>query len=98
MMTEQQHILLKIIEECAEVSHVASKCIQFGLYETKKDADQNNLERLCDELQDLQDTIKIAEQILNTGLPTSNNSLSRHKKQKKLNKYKELSRSLGQLQ
>jgi NTP pyrophosphatase (non-canonical NTP hydrolase) len=53
-MKKNQYLLLKLMEECAEISHIASKQIQFG-----KDSDNNgkyektNRIRIKEELLDL---------------------------------------------
>lgn len=53
-MKKNQYLLLKLMEECAEISHVASKQIQFG-----KNSDNNgkyektNGQRLREEIIDL---------------------------------------------
>ena len=51
-MTEQEHLLTCLMEECAEVQQAVSKAIRFGLNDSYKDHG-NNKERIEDELCDL---------------------------------------------
>lgn len=96
MMTLGQFVLLKIMEECSEVSQRASKAMQFGLCETQEGDTQDNRNRLESEISDLLATLHIAADlgliepldVLHT-LPTT------HHKRMKLNKYLAHSRKLG---
>lgn len=61
MLSLQQHLLIKLAEECTEVGKVALKAAIFGpddhspLDPTKT----TNLQRLCEELDDLQASIEL---------------------------------------
>ena len=52
-MKLDQFFLLKLMEECAEVSQRASKTIQFGWDEIQPGQDKTNRERLQGEVYDL---------------------------------------------
>jgi NTP pyrophosphatase (non-canonical NTP hydrolase) len=52
-MTEEQHLLVILAEECAEVAHRASKAIRFGMDEVQPGQKATNRERLEEELADL---------------------------------------------
>jgi NTP pyrophosphatase (non-canonical NTP hydrolase) len=52
-MNASQFLLIKLSEECAEVSQRALKQIQFGPNEIQKEQDKTNKQRLKDELLDL---------------------------------------------
>ena len=57
-MTENEILLTMVAEECAEVAHVASKSLRFGLnnippYDYNKEAQATNAVRLVEEFNDL---------------------------------------------
>lgn len=52
-MSETEHLLLKLMEECCEVSQRASKAIQFGLTEMQSGELRDNRERITAEFIDL---------------------------------------------
>lgn len=52
-MKIEQFLLIKLMEECAELSQRASKTIQFGWDEKEPNQDKTNIERLQNELDDL---------------------------------------------
>ena len=98
-MKKNQYLLLKLMEECAELSHTASKQIQFG-----KDSDNNgkyektNATRLQEELLDL--LIVVRELQLDNQIPVwSRKDFTAAKKAKleKMQKYLNASTRLGEL-
>lgn len=52
-MNREQHLLILLMEECAEVSQRASKALRFGLHEIQKGQDQTNAQRLLNEMIDV---------------------------------------------
>ena len=52
-MTREQHLLIILAEECAEVAHRASKAIRFGFDEIQSGQALSNRQRLEYELADL---------------------------------------------
>jgi NTP pyrophosphatase (non-canonical NTP hydrolase) len=97
-MKKNQFLLLKLIEECVEVAHRASKQIQFGKNEKQKDQLYTNGARLQSELLDLfviwkmlEDAGEIPEWTVEEAETNEQN------KKAKLQKYLDLSVSLGQL-
>lgn len=52
-MTETEHLLDVLIEECAEVIQRATKAKRFGMWEIQPEQRQTNIERLIYELNDL---------------------------------------------
>ena len=52
-MNKLQHMLIKLAEECAEVSQIALKTAQFGQHECMPGQPLNNFERCHQELDDL---------------------------------------------
>ena len=51
-MTREEHLLVCLIEECAEVQKAATKALRFGLDDSYKDY-QTPRDTLCDECCDL---------------------------------------------
>ena len=52
-MNRTQMLLLKLMEECNEVSQRCSKAIRFGLDEVQPGQEKNNEQRIVEELLDL---------------------------------------------
>lgn len=80
-MNREQHLLIKLAEECTEVSHRVSKALRFGLSEVQPGQGQDNCERLWAEVHDL---IAIVELLGDEGiLPKQLNipRVDRHKAQ-----------------
>lgn len=61
MLDKRQHRLLKLMEECNEVAHRASKQILFGKHEVQAGQDWTNAERLRAEVMDLLLCIRFCE-------------------------------------
>lgn len=59
MMDRDQWILSKIAEEAAEIAQRAMKAQQFGFDEIQAGQSKNNLERLMDEIWDLNATVSL---------------------------------------
>ena len=95
-ITTEKFLLLKITEECSELSQRASKAFMFGLQEVQKGQELTNLDRLKNELHDLLHTIKMLEQLNGVNLLTT----QYEDYQEKLHKYEEfnlLSEELGEV-
>ena len=58
-LTRQQHLLIKLMEECSEVIQASSKVLLFGKEDQHPDLFQNNEERLHEELNDLYGLIQM---------------------------------------
>ncbi len=52
-MTREEHLLVILSEECAEVAREVSKALRFGMSETMLGQPLTNKERISAELQDL---------------------------------------------
>jgi len=97
-MRHDEHLYLKLIEECSEVQHRCSKLIQFGPYEKQannpvsggKEAPHlgTNAERLQEEVNDLIAVVKL----LGLKMPTA---AQVEAKKTKIEKYRRYSESLG---
>ena len=92
-MTDEQHLLLLLAEECAEVGQRASKAIRFGLEDPAgaQPGFSSNKTRLLEELNDL-----LAVVDLLFGEDYINKDHQKIKKEK-IEKYKQLSKELGKL-
>lgn len=60
-MTEQEHFLLCLAEECDEVGQRIMKALRFGLDEVQPGQGLNNAERIVEELHDLIAVARILE-------------------------------------
>lgn len=58
-MTRTEHLLVILMEECAEVAHRASKCLRFGFKECEPGHGLSNINRLQQELDDLNATARL---------------------------------------
>lgn len=94
-MTKQEHLLVILAEECAEVSQRATKALRFGLTDTRgsePNQPYTNQERLFMEINDL---LAILD-LLFEDIEYSSEVMKNHKKQK-IEKYLKLSEELGLL-
>jgi len=94
-MTKQEHLLVMLAEECAEVSQRATKALRFGLTNPKgsePDQPYTNQERLFMEINDLLAVLDL----LFEGIDYSSEVMKNYKKQK-VEKYLKLSEELGLL-
>ncbi len=58
-MTEQEHLLSCLVEECCEVSQRATKALRFGLEEKQPGQGFTNAARICGEFADLIGTYQL---------------------------------------
>lgn len=93
-MTETEHLLNVLIEECAEVIQRATKAKRFGLWEIQPEQRLTNQERLVYELNDLVATADLLLCKERAGWP--NQDLMRAKQEKVL-RYLEYSETCGTL-
>lgn len=61
-MTEQDHLLMCLAEECAEIQQRVSKALRFGLYEIQPDQQYTNQYRIMLELYDLLGVIELLQE------------------------------------
>lgn len=83
------------MEECDEISHAASKAIQFGFDEIKLGQGLTNVERIKDEINDLLTVIGMLNLEFELGFKPC--PIKTVNKLKKVNHYAEYSRSLGRI-
>ncbi len=88
-MTREQYILNCLAEECAEVAQRASKAIRFGMDEIQPGQEHDNKTRLEAELGDLMGVCDMLGIVPRLG--------EREAKAARVERYMELSRSLGRL-
>lgn len=96
-MTREEHLLLCLAEECAEVAQRVSKALRFGLSEVQADQPFNNAERIVEELHDLLSVAAILgrEGILDNPTMVMPDTVQR--KLAKIEKYFAISREHGTL-
>lgn len=61
-MTEQEHLLTCLMEECAEIQQRVSKALRFGLYEIQPEQEYTNKRRIMLELYDLLGVIEMLQE------------------------------------
>lgn len=94
-MTRAEHLLVKLSEECAEVSQRAAKALRFGLTEVQLGQDLDNTARLVGELLDLAAVVTLLQ---HEGLlPRSMNGVDLTPRIARIEKYLRYSESLGTL-
>lgn len=102
-MTETEHLLDCITEECAEIIQRVSKALRFGLREVQPGQDLTNEQRIVAEFHDLRGVLEMlhARGLL---LATDDGLLANHDqrdainaKKHKVRKFLDYSRSLGTL-
>lgn len=95
-LSKEKFLLLKLMEECSEVSQRASKAIQFGFDEVEPCQDKDNHRRLQDEIHDLLSVIVLLGEV--TAKPFEQPwSATVRKKENKILKYLNYSEELGEL-
>lgn len=58
-MNKNEHLLVILMEECAEVAKETSKALRFGMYEVMPGQPRTNRERIMAELNDLYAAIEM---------------------------------------
>jgi hypothetical protein len=96
-MTQNEHILLLLSEECDEVSQRVIKALRFGLDEVQPEQPLNNTERIVYELNDLMAVIELLQEINALPLNLFNRETIQAKK-KKVVKYLDYAISQGTIQ
>jgi len=92
-MDNIQFLLTKLAEECNEVAQQALKSQQFGLEEIYQPIGKSNAERLFEELNDLWAIVNMLNAKTNLNFYPDEDMIQA--KMKKVKKYYEYSRSLG---
>ena len=95
-MTEREHLLVLLIEECAEVSQRATKVLRFGFDDpagTEPNQPYTNEKRLIDEVNDLEAVLEL----LFKDKPFYKSPIHQKRKKDKIEKYSKLSKELGLL-
>jgi NTP pyrophosphatase (non-canonical NTP hydrolase) len=111
MMTRRQYYLLKLIEECQEVSQRAAKSMQFGKDQTQAGDGQSlsarkaepehfltNVERLSGELNDLLAVATVLEGMGELDADIFLSEVGKERKITKIAKYLKLSQTLGEVE
>ncbi len=94
-MNRLQLLLTKLAEEGSEISQIALKTTQFGLFEKHPDLPNNNLERCHQELNDLLAIVEMLNEEFNFEFKVDNFHIQY--KKDRVNKYAEYSKELNLL-
>ena len=97
-LDKEQFLLLKLMEECAEVSKEASKCIQFGLEEIYEPLGISNKERLTNEIKDLLCILKLLQSHFEVRSVVGVHKEDFLNKKQKLNTYLKHSHALNKIE
>lgn len=92
-MNNEQYLLICIEEECLEVAQRISKALRFGIDEVQMGQDENNRQRINDELNDLMALLEMAADNKIISLPED--KLLKKVKRIKFNKFRDYSQALG---
>lgn len=97
-MTNDEHTLVLLMEECAEAAQRASKQLRFGRDEVQPGQDETNAQRLRFELNDVLYCIYMLEQSGQIPVATAADIVAHgERKQAKVERMMALSRSQGRL-
>lgn len=94
-LSREQHLLLKLSEECAEVSQRCAKSIIFGSDEIQPGQKLNNVERLVNELEDLLGVARMLREEKMISAPDEKNI---NNKSHRVEHFMELSKQRGKTQ
>lgn len=89
-MTREEHLLVQLAEECAEVAQRCAKALRFGMDEVQEGQTLTNHARISEEMDDLM----AVYQMLNL---RSISTMALHEKRKKVEKYLAYAREIGTL-
>ena len=96
-MNKDKFLLLKVMEECAEVSQRASKLIQFGWDEVEAGQDLNNQQRFQNEVTDLICVLQMLNSSTATPVKLHTTLEQFSDKVEKVAKYHKYAKDLGEL-
>ena len=96
-MNKDKFLLLKVMEECAEVSQRASKLIQFGWDEVEAGQELNNQQRFQNEVTDLICVLQMLNSSIVTPVKLHTTLEEFSNKVSKINKYHKYAKELGEL-
>ena len=94
-MTREEHLLLILAEECAEVAHRVSKALRFGVMEVEPGQELTNGCRIAMEVDDL---YAMVEMLREGHLIPGGSDLQRKEKKAKVEKYLAYSSECGTLE
>jgi NTP pyrophosphatase (non-canonical NTP hydrolase) len=95
MLTREQYLFVKLMEESAEVAKEASKCLLYTPHHTYPLYDKTNLEKLIEELKDQVAVLQLLEASLGVQLLDTTPDVAR---KSKLQTFMVASKTLGVLE
>ena len=90
MLNEQQYLLLCLMEEAAEISQAASKCLRFGPDDVYNGC--TNLENLIYELNDM---YAVIDELKDLGVTLDERVALKEDKHRRLARYRDISKARG---
>ena len=94
-MTEQEHLLVILAEECAEVSQRATKALRFGLTDPKGTEPAQPFDNRTRLLMEINDLLAVVDMLFEE--MDYKSELLQYSKKEKVKKYLKLSEKLGLL-
>ncbi len=94
-MTEQEHLLVILAEECAEVSQRATKALRFGLTDPKGTEPEQPFDNRTRLLMEINDLLAVVDMLFEE--MDYKSELLQYSKKEKVKKYLKLSEKLGLL-
>jgi len=95
IMTEQEHLLVILAEECAEVSQRATKALRFGLTDPKGTEPEQPFDNRTRLLMEINDLLAVVDMLFEE--MDYKSELLQYSKKEKVKKYLKLSEKLGLL-
>jgi NTP pyrophosphatase (non-canonical NTP hydrolase) len=97
-MSRTEHLLVIMIEECAEVAQRATKALRFTLDEVQPGQDKTNKQRLLDELTDLMAVVEmcVADDLL-PDRPSADVAAAMEEKKRRVETFLKYSKEMGTL-
>jgi NTP pyrophosphatase (non-canonical NTP hydrolase) len=92
-MTKEQWLLVKLIEECGEVTHECTKALTYGLDHTNPHNDRKNIDNLINGLNDVIGVLKILAEYHT--IPSGPDDVKVCQKIAKINKSMDYAKELG---
>lgn len=94
-MNKQEHLLVVLSEECAEISKEVSKALRFGLEDHEPNSHESNRERITKEIADF---IGVVEMLYDYKIVKRPQLFDIEEKKKKVEKYMQYAQSVGALE
>ena len=98
LLTDKEHLLICLAEECAEVQHAVAKALRFGLDDGYPGSGATNAEDLQRECRDMVAIIELLEEIKAVPCGYIGAEAAINQKKEKVRAYMDYAREKGQLE